>query len=699
MKDPNNTRDTVPRRGSPLWVYVVCVTSVGVAALVTSLAFLQREDLRELVRNPLFWILACLIVFGELKPIVTPGSTETTGAAISTTLTFATMLYAGVPTALLFQAAATVASGVLRRRAWHRNAFNVGQYTLSFTASGVTLLLFGITASPSHVWVPGGGDLLPMALAGTAYFLVNSLLVNAAIAFHERGSIVKAMRWNLGLQLLVHSALLGLAPLVAVAMSRSAAFVPLFVLPFIAVYLNASVSLSREHQALHDALTGLPNRKLLVFRTEQALADARHRAERRVVQGRADDDEPPQKVGLFLLDLDRFKEVNDTLGHPTGDRLLQLVAHRLTHSVRPGDLVARLGGDEFAVLLPSVRDARAAREVAARLRAALNEPVRLDGNSFDLDGSIGIALHPDHAPDFELLMQRADVAMYVAKENRTGVEVYSPDRDRNSPERLGRQGELRRAIDRGELELHYQPKIFLDDGRPAGMEALLRWRHPVRGLLGPDQFLPIAEQTYLMRGITGFVVESALAQVAEWWKAGLPIQVAINASGRDLLDSTLTETIASGLLRHSVPPHALQLEITERILMTEPAYAADTVAALAKLGIPLSLDDFGTGYSSLVRLRSLPVEEIKIDSSFVGRLCEAGDDAVIVQSIVDLVHTLGLRSVAEGVEDAATAGLLRAMGCDAAQGYHFRPPMTAADATVWLRERAHRLAAPEEAAC
>jgi EAL domain-containing protein (putative c-di-GMP-specific phosphodiesterase class I) len=351
------------------------------------------------------------------------------------------------------------------------------------------------------------------------------------------------------------------------------------------------------------------------------------------------------------------------------------------------------------VLLPSVRDARAAREVAARLRAALNEPVRLDGNSFDLDGSVGIALHPDHAPDFELLMQRADVAMYVAKENRTGVEIYSPDRDRNSPERLGRQGELRRAIDRGELELHYQPKISLDHDRPVGMEALLRWRHPVRGLLTPDQFLPIAEQTYLMRGITGFVVEAALEQVAEWWRAGLPIQVAINASGRDLLDATLTETIASGLLRHAVPPHALQLEITERILMTEPAYAADTVAALAELGIPLSLDDFGTGYSSLVRLRSLPVEEIKIDSSFVGRLCDTGDDAVIVQSIVDLVRTLGLRSVAEGVEDAATAALLAKMGCDAAQGYHFSPPMTAEDATGWLRERAHELAAPEEATC
>ncbi|MGI5226501.1 putative bifunctional diguanylate cyclase/phosphodiesterase [Actinoallomurus sp. CA-142502] len=699
MKDPNNTRDTVPRRGSPLWVYVVSVTSAGIAALAASVAFLRGVDVQELVRNPLFWILACLIVLGELKPIVTPGATETTGATISTTFTFATMIYAGLPTALLFHAFAAAATGVLRRRALHRTVFNVGQYTLSFTAAGLTLLAFGITASPSHVWIPDGADLVPMALAGTAYFLVNSVLVNGAIAFHERGSMLKAMRWNLGLQLLVNAALLGLAPLVAVAMSRSAAFMPLFVLPFIAVYLNASVSVSREHQAMHDALTGLPNRKLLIVRTEEALAEARHRAERRAAQGRGADEEPQQRVGLFLLDLDRFKEVNDTLGHPTGDRLLQLVAHRLTHSVRPGDLVARLGGDEFAVLLPSVRDARAAREVAARLRAALGEPVRLDGNSFDLDGSVGIALHPDHAPDFELLMQRADVAMYVAKENRTGVEIYSPDRDRNSPERLGRQGELRRAIDRGELELHYQPKIFLDDDRPAGMEALLRWRHPTKGLLPPDQFLPIAEQTYLMRGITGFVVEAALAQVAEWWQAGLPVQVSINASGRDLLDSTLTETIASGLMRHAVPPHALQLEITERILMTKPAYAADTVAALAKLGIPLSLDDFGTGYSSLVRLRSLPVEEIKIDSSFVGRLCDTGDDAVIVQSIVDLVRTLGLRSVAEGVEDAATADLLRKMGCDAAQGYHFRPPMTADDATAWLRGRSHQLAAPEEAAC
>jgi diguanylate cyclase (GGDEF)-like protein len=690
MKDPNNTRDTIPRRGSPLWAYVVSVTAVGFAALATSLAFLGTADLKQLAANPLYWILACIIVFGELKPIITPGATETTGATVSTTFTFATLLYAGLPTALLLHAVATVATGVLRRRALHRTAFNVGQYTLSFTAAGLVLLVFGIAAAPTRPWVPDGGDLFAILLAGTIYFLVNLSLVNAAIALHERTSVIKAMRSNLGLQILAGGALLGLAPLVVVAMSRSAAFVPLFVLPFVAVYINASASLRREHQALHDTLTGLPNRKLLIGRTEEALAEAREQAERQ--------EEAQARVGLFLLDLDRFKEVNDTLGHPTGDRLLQLVAHRLTHSVRPGDLVARLGGDEFAVLLPAVRDARAAREVAARLRAALSEPVRLDGLSFDLEASVGIALYPDHAPDFELLLQRADVAMYVAKERRSGVEIYSTGRDRNSPERLGRQGELRRALDRGELELYFQPKIFLGDGRTAGMEALVRWRHPQKGVLTPEEFLPIAEQTYLMRGITEFVVDAALTQVARWWKSGLRVQVAINASGRDLLDSALAEMIASGLGRREVPAQALQLEITERILMTEPAYAADTVETLAQLGIPLSLDDFGTGYSSLVRLRSLPVEEIKIDSSFVAGLCSGGDEAVIVRSIIDLARTLGLRSVAEGVESSEIVALLRAMGCDAAQGYHFRRPMTALDATAWLFERSAEFTAVADSA-
>ncbi|TDD79339.1 EAL domain-containing protein [Actinomadura darangshiensis] len=690
MKDPNNTRNTAPRRGSPLWIYFLVVILLGVAVGGTAFSGLSRPDLDALAGTPVFWILGCFIIFGELRPIITPGSTENNGATTSTTFSFAALLYAGLPIAAALQVVAVITCGIFRSRAPHRIAFNAAQYTLSLAAAQLVLALFGDLATPSSLWVPHGTDLPAIALAGAVYFVCNDMLVGAAVALHARVSLVKALRWDLAYQVLVHLALLGLAPLMVVAMDRSAVFVPLIVLPFIAVYLNASVSVRREHQALHDGLTGLPNRKLLIVRTEEALAEARGADRRRRPRAaglglRKTTDPPHHRAGLFLLDLDRFKEVNDTLGHPTGDRLLQLVAHRLTHSVRPGDLVARLGGDEFAVLLPTVRDEAAAREVAARLRAALSEPVRLDGMSFDLEGSVGIALFPDHAPDFELLLQRADVAMYNAKEARSGVEIYSPTKDRNSPARLSMLGDLRRALDRSELELFYQPKVSLRDGHLVGMEALLRWRHPDQGVLEPDAFLSVAEQTYLMRSITHYVVEAALAQTAAWWREDLAIQVAVNASGRDLLDTGLTETIEEGLLARGLPAAALQLEITERILMNEPAYASETVAALADLGIPLSLDDFGTGYSSLVRLKRLPVEEIKIDASFVQRIAESPDDAVIVRSIVDLVRTLGLRSVAEGVEDPATAEALRQMGCDAAQGWHFGRPMDAKSATDWLR--------------
>ncbi|WP_433326977.1 putative bifunctional diguanylate cyclase/phosphodiesterase [Spirillospora sp. CA-294931] len=696
MKDPNNTRNTLPRRGSPLWIFFVVVILLGAVALAVSLQALTADDVDALAHMPAFWILACLIIFGELRPIITPGSTENSGASTSTTFSFAALLYLGLPAAALLRAVAVIICGVLWGRSPHRIAFNVAQFTLALGSAHLVLALFGISATPMGPWVPQGSDLPAIALAGAIYFICNDTLVGSAVALHERVSLIKALRWDLGYQVLVHLALLGLAPLIVVATHRSAAFVPLIVLPFIAVYLNASVSVRREHQALHDGLTGLPNRKLLIVRTEEALAAARSPVMRRPVARRKDAERPGQRVGLFLLDLDRFKEVNDTLGHPTGDRLLQLVAHRLTHSVRPGDLVARLGGDEFAVLLPTIRDAAAAREVAARLRAALSEPVRLDGMSFDLEASVGIALFPDHAPDFELLLQRADVAMYCAKESRTGVEVYSAANDRNSPARLTMLGDLRRAVDRGELELFYQPKITMHDGQLAGMEALVRWRHPDRGLLEPEHFLPIAEQTYLMRSITHHVVGVALAQAAAWWREDLAVQVAVNASGRDLLDTGLADVIESGLLERGLPAAALQLEITERVLMNEAAYASDTVTALAKLGIPLSLDDFGTGYSSLVRLKRLPVEEIKIDASFVRRVADSPDDAVIVRSIVDLVRTLGLRSVAEGVEDPVTARLLREMGCDAAQGWHYGRPMDAATATDWLRTRMQR--APEPAA-
>ncbi len=671
MTDPTDTRDTGPRAGTPLWAFLAGVIVIGFTALVVALLRMDTTGLMELGRTALFWVVTALVVLGELRPVMVTSAAAVGGTYPSAMFTFAVLLHYGLPVAVLLQAVAIAVNGVATRKAWHRVMFNVAQSTLALTAAAVVLGAFGIMPSAAAPWVPSGADLPAIGLAGVAYFVTRALLVCGAVALHERRSIVRVLRATVGPQSLVYAALVGLAPPVVVVMAHSPGIVPLFVAPLAAVYFTATLSMRRDHQALHDELTGLPNRKLLIVSTEEALAEVRQ----------------DERVGLFLIDLDRFKEVNDTMGHPVGDRLLQMVGHRLTHSVRPGDVVARLGGDEFAVLLPSIRDAHAAREVAARLRAALTEPVRLEGMTFDLDGSVGIALYPDHAPDFEMLLQRADVAMYLAKEARTGVELYQADKDRNSPERLNLLGDLRRGLDNHELKLHYQPKVSMSDGTVHGVEALLRWRHPVHGAIAPSEFIPLAEQSYLMRQLTEYVINEALEQAARWWHTGLPVQISVNISARDLLDSALPEQLEAGLARLRLPPEAIQLEVTERILTGQQAYTHDTIKALAALGVPLALDDFGTGYSSLIRLQRLAVSEVKIDASFVRRIAASEDDDRIVRSIVDLVRSLGLRSVAEGVESDEVAIRLAEMGCDLGQGWLFGQPMPAADATAWLRER------------
>lgn len=670
MRDPNDTRDIGPRVGSPLWIHMTSVTVAGFAVFVW--AMLHLSGLPELVRHPLFWVIAALIVVGELRPIVAAGANGAESPVASLTFSFAALLYWGFPVAVLLRVTSSLAVGLAQRKAPHRCAFNAAQTTLSMAAAGLALALTGLHPAPNHPLVPSGADLPMVLFAGAAYFVVNFVLLGVAIGLHSRVPLLRSLRQALPFQALLNLVLIAAAPLVAVVMAADSAWlVLLFAFPLAAIYMNAAMSVQRDHQAHHDELTGLSNRKLLIRQTSDALADA----------GRSG-----TKVGFLLLDLDRFKEVNDTLGHPVGDRLLRIVAHRLTHSVRPGDLVARLGGDEFAVLLPAVKEVGAAREVATRLRSALSEPMRLEGMSFDIEASVGIALYPDDATGFELLMQHADVAMYLAKERRSGVERYVADSDRNSPARLALLGDLRRGMDAGELELHYQPKVVLETGRTAGMEALVRWQHPVRGLMAPEEFIPLAEQSYLMRDLTFQVVDRALAQAAAWWGDGLPVQVSLNVTARDLLDASLAETIGRGLGRYDLPPAALLLEINERVLTSEPAYAATAVEALAALGVALSLDDFGTGYSSLVRLKRLPVSEVKIDSSFISRLLHSADDEVIVQSIVDLVRALDIDSVAEGVESAEVATALRVMGCRAAQGWHFSKPLNPVSATAWLSE-------------
>ncbi|WP_433497689.1 putative bifunctional diguanylate cyclase/phosphodiesterase [Sphaerimonospora sp. CA-214678] len=669
---PLDTRDAGPRPGSPLWAYLTVVSAAGVLALVIALVRPGLGGLAEAARTPLLWLVLVLVVLGELRPVMVNSSASLVGGTpTSTMFAFAALMHYGLPTAALMQAVAVIVTGLAYHRAWHRILFNLATVMLACTAAAVVLGAFGVRPSPGSAWVPDGSGIPAIVLAGLAYFVVRGWLVCGAVALHERRPVGRVIRASIGPQSLGYGALLGLAPLVAVVMAHSPALIPLFIAPLIAVYFTAMLLLRRDHQATHDGLTGLPNRKMLILRTEEALAEAR----------------PDERIGLLLLDLDRFKEVNDTLGHPVGDRLLQIVAHRLIHSVRPGDMVARLGGDEFAVLLPSIRDAHAAREVASRLRVALTEPVRLEGMTFDIDASIGIALYPDHAPDFELLLQRSDVAMYLAKEARTGVEFYVPDKDRNSPERLSLLGDLRQAVDSGELGLHYQPKVSLDDGRVESVEALLRWWHPVRGPVAPAEFIPLAEQSYLMREITRNVIEQALEQADRWWREGVEVPISVNVSARDLLDSSLPEQLEAGLGAYGLPAAAIQLEVTERILTTDQAYTAETVRTLAGLGIQLALDDFGTGYSSLVRLQRLPVAEVKIDASFIRRVEESADDERIVQSIIDLVRSLGLRSVAEGVESAEVAARLHKMGCHAGQGWWLAKPLPPEEATVWLRSR------------
>ncbi len=691
MTDPTDTRDIAPRVGSPLWVYMALVTVAGLAAYV--LAVSRVMELQLLATHPLPWVLVALVVFGDLRPVVTPGQSSMEAPRASIAFSFAALIAWGMPIGVLLSGTSSALVLLGKRRSPHRVAFNaavsaLSTYTAGWVLHGVglrrPLLRIGNQTLSLHQWVPEGYDVWRILLAATACFAVGFVAVSVAIALHSREPVGQTLRRRLPYQAMTNAVLFAVAPLVAVVISTCATFLLLlFAVPLIAFHVAAAISVQREHQAHHDELTGLANRTLLMRNLAKTLEQASSAG---------------TKVAFLLLDLDRgLKEVNDTLGHAVGDRLLRLVAQRLTHSVRPGDLVARLGGDEFAVLLPSVKDAAVPREVAARLRAAVAETIRLEGMQFVIEVSIGIAMFPDDATADETLVQHADLAMYLAKQRRSGVERYVADLDRNSPARLALFGEMRRGLDRDELELHYQPKVYLADGRLAGLEALVRWRHPVRGVLTPADFIPVVQQSYLMREVTAFVIETSVAQAARWRESGLPVQVSLNVSGRDLLDTGLADLVDQSLSRNRLPPDALLLEIDEGVLTSEPAHAVATAEALADIGVSLSLDDFGTGYSSLLRLRRLSFSEIKVDSSFISRMLDSPDDEVVVKSIVDLAAALGIMSVAEGVESAAVAAALTAMGCVAGQGWHFAKPMNVASATSWLREYGRRADAADAA--
>ena len=427
-----------------------------------------------------------------------------------------------------------------------------------------------------------------------------------------------------------------------------------------------------QYRALHDPLTGLPNRTFLGERLEESI-----RAGEREMK----------PCAVLLMDLDGFKSVNDSLGHEAGDQLLQLVSQRMRSVLRKADTVARYGGDEFAVVPWGATDVPRAVLIAEKILAAVGKPFTIDDQPISVNMSIGIAVFPQHADDAEALMRRADVAMYAAKRARSGFSVYSVDQEGGeNGGRLPLIGKLRYAIDQFELVLHYQPIVSLPSGYPTKVEALVRWGHPSHGLLPPDDFIPSAEQTNLIKPLTAWVLNEALGQVHAWSKAGIDVGVSVNLSARNLLDDELPDAVAQLLSTWQVEPGKLSLEITESSIIASEA--EETLERLHATGVRISVDDFGTGYSSLTYLKRLPVQEIKIDKSFVGDMATNRDGAAIVRSTIDLGHNLGLKVVAEGVEDEQTEALLREYGCDFIQGFHIARPAAAGLLGPWLRARA-----------
>jgi len=418
-----------------------------------------------------------------------------------------------------------------------------------------------------------------------------------------------------------------------------------------------------EHQALHDPLTDMPNRKMFNDKLQRELLDSTHLNNRFII---------------LLIDLDRFKEINDTLGHHIGDIVLQISGNRLQNTLRNNDLVARLGGDEFGILLSDMPITRATI-IVEKILDTFNEPFVVENHNLDIGLSIGIAEFPTHGSDVNILLQHADIAMYNAKHKRTGYSIYEPSEDNHTVSRLALMGELRQSMEDGSLSVYYQPKVNLMTGEICGAEALLRWKHAERGFIPPDEFIPLAEQTGLIEPLTYWVMERAAQQCAIWRDNGRIISVSINVSVNCIHDILLPEKTNNIINKFNLSPSQFIIELTENVFMKDPVVCKKVLNKIDAMGIEISIDDFGTGYSSLSYLKQLPIKEIKIDRSFVMEMLDDENDAVIVQTTTDLAHNLGMRVVAEGVESLEIEKRLQAMGCDSAQGYYYGRPINSDD--------------------
>jgi diguanylate cyclase (GGDEF)-like protein len=652
--------------------YVAGVSFAGLAVLAGLIAFGAPTKVPS---YETLLVLTFFLVFSELMPIKVPRGDDSEAITVSSTFSFALLILFGTATAVIAQAGATLLADVTSHKPWWKSIFNVAQFTLAWAASGLVLTIFSDVPTFGRQAL-AADDLLAIILSGFVFFAVNNALLGVGLALSLAVPVWRHIRQNLAFQASTAAMMLALSPIVVVAAERTLWLIPLVSLPLAGIYRSGREAIHNEYHALHDSLTGLPNRTLF-----------RERVHQTTLEGERDG----STAAIMIMDLDRFKEINDTLGHHNGDRLLKQIGPRLRDPLRRSDTVARLGGDEFAVLIPSVESSATASSLADEIRRAFRAPFVLEDISLDVEPSIGIAFFPQHGLDVDTLLQRADVAMYVAKERRSGFEIYAADQDPYSAERLALVGELRRAIDEEELVVHYQPKADLRTGRIVGAEALVRWQHPDHGLMPPDAFIPIAEHTGLIRPLTLHILNEALRQYSSWRESGFEINVAVNLSVRSLLDHQLTEDVGRLLRKWNVLPQGLELEITESVLMTDMSRSLASLNALRDMGVTLAVDDFGTGHSSLAYLKRLPVHELKIDKSFVMNMMGSDNDAVIVRSTIDLGRNLGLSVVAEGVESLRVWKRLLELGCSVAQGYFISRPVPGSEITRWLKNNAGRI--------
>ncbi|GIL28352.1 putative bifunctional diguanylate cyclase/phosphodiesterase [Actinocatenispora comari] len=663
-------RNEPPLRHKRVFVgYLAVVIAAGAAVVALGLPGLVRA-IPDLPVDA--WLLILLAAVVDAGPFSGPRQrSSSVGVFPSVCFGFTVLLLWGLGPAVLLAVVAIIGSTWrLHAKLW-RAAFNLAQYLLAYGAAALVL-----HTVRDDVFRATGWHAVAVVGAAAAWFVVSELIVDTAVRLRFGGNWWSTVWGGLSFELQTTGALLLLAPVLAGAISTSPWLIALILVPLFAVYRSARVAAERDRESRHDPLTGLANRKALQERIEDDIA-------------RRDGDARPGPL-LLVLDLDRFKEVNDALGHGVGDRLLVEAGRRLRARLPEDVLVARLGGDEFAVVRTAVGDLDTAHAFAERVAAVLSGPVHLDGMPLEVASSIGVAVYPRHGTDFDELLQHADVAMYEAKQRNDSVSVYAPEADHNSAARLGLLGDLRRALERpdrpelGELGVFYQPQVAIDSGEVVGVEALLRWRHPEHGMVGPEEVIRAAEHTAVMRLLTYRVLDEVVARVAQWQRDGLVLRAAVNVSVRDLHTADLVDHLAGLLDRHDVAPSQIELEITEGALMADPRRVLATLRRLDRLGIALSLDDFGTGYSSMLHLRRLPLSEVKIDRSFVLGMGSDPDDAAIVRSIIELAGALGMRVVAEGVEDERTWRRLSALGCQVAQGWFYARPMPAAELTSWL---------------